>query len=88
MEVSQVYSFVNSATTEAIGSSAVLAEDLSNIVDVGTAIFNANAFDKYVKSLVNRIGRTIFVNRPYSGSAPSVLMDSWEIGRASCRERV
>lgn len=80
MEVSQVYSFVNSATSETIGDSVVLAEDLSNIVDVGAAIFNANAFDKYVKSLVNRIGRTIFVNRPYSGSAPSVLMDSWEYG--------
>ena len=80
MEVSQIYEFVNNATKEAIGDSAVLAENLSNIVDVGNAIFNANAFDKYVKSLVNRIGRTIFVNRPYSGSAPSVLMDAWEYG--------
>ena len=80
MEVSQIYDFVNNATQEAIGQSDLLAEDLSNIVDVGTAIFNASAFDKYVKSLVNRIGRTIFVNRPYRGSVPSVLMDSWEFG--------
>lgn len=80
MEVSQIYQFVNTATQEAIGQSDLLAEDLSNIVDVGTAIFNASAFDKYVKSLVNRIGRTIFVNRPYRGSVPSVLMDSWEFG--------
>nr|DAH26613.1 MAG TPA: major capsid protein [Caudoviricetes sp.] len=80
MEVSQIYQFVNNATQEAIGQSDLLAEDLSNIVDVGTAIFNASAFDKYVKSLVNRIGRTIFVNRPYRGSVPSVLMDSWEFG--------
>ena len=80
MEVSQVYQFVNSATAEAIGDSAVLQEDLSNIVDIGTAIFNASAFDKYVKSLVNHIGKVIFVNRPYRGSAPSVLMDAWEYG--------
>lgn len=80
MEVAQIYQFVNSATQEAIGQSDLVAEDLSNIVDVGTAIFNASAFDKYVKSLVNRIGRTIFVNRPYRGSVPSVLMDSWEFG--------
>lgn len=80
MEVTQIYDFVNNATQEAIGQSDLLAEDLSNIVDVGTAIFNASAFDKYVKSLVNRIGRTIFVNRPYRGSVPSVLMDSWEFG--------
>ena len=80
MEVSQVYQFVNAATSEAIGDTAVLTEDLSNVVDVGVAVFNANAFDKYVKSLVNHIGKVIFVNRPYRGSAPSVLMDSWEYG--------
>ena len=80
MEVSQVYQFVNTAALEAIGESAVLAEDLSNVVDMGAAIFNGEAFDKYVKSLVNHIGKVIFVNRPYRGSAPSVLMDAWEYG--------
>jgi hypothetical protein len=80
MEVTQVYQFVNAATNEAIGDTAVLNEDLSNVVDIGTAIFNANAFDKYVKALVNHIGKVIFVNRPYRGSAPSVLMDAWEYG--------
>lgn len=80
MEVAQVYQFVNAATEAAIGDTAVLNEDLSNVVDIGTAIFNANAFDKYVKSLVNHIGKVVFVNRPYRGSAPSVLMDAWEYG--------
>lgn len=80
MEVTQVYQFVNEATREALGTEGILAEDLSNVVDVGTAIFNAAAFDKYVKSLVNHIGKVIFVNRPYRGSAPSVLMDAWEYG--------
>ena len=50
------------------------------MVDVGEAVFNANAFDRYVKALVNHIGRVIFVNRPYRGGAPSVLMDGWEFG--------
>lgn len=80
MEIKQVYSFVNEATQEAIGTSEILQEDLSNIVDIGTAIFNANALDKYVNALVNRIGKTIFVNRVYKGSAPSVMMDGWEYG--------
>lgn len=80
MEVKQVYEFVNSAALESIGGSAVLNEDLSNVVDVGEAVFNGEAFDKYVKSLVNHIGKVIFVNRPYRGSAPSVLMDAWEYG--------
>ena len=80
MEVKQVYDIVNTTTQEVLGDSAVVAEDLSNIVDVGTAIFNGQAFDAYVRSLVNHIGKVIFVNRPYRGSAPSVLMDAWEYG--------
>lgn len=80
MQITQIYEFVNGATEEALGEANLVQEDLSNIVSVGTAIFNANAMDKYVKALVNRIGKTIFVNRVYEGSAPSVLMDGWEYG--------
>ena len=80
MEIKQVYGFVNTAVTEVIGDSAIVAEDLSNVVDIGNTIFNASAFDAYVKSLINHIGKVIFVNRPYRGSAPSVLMDAWEYG--------
>lgn len=80
MNVNQIYTIMNTVTSEILGDSVVVAEDLSNIVDVGTAIFNASAIDNYVKSLVNHIGRVIFVNRPYSGNVPSVLMDGWEYG--------
>lgn len=80
MEVTQVYELVNQATKEALGATAVLNEDLSNVVDIGEQIFNANAVDRYVKALVNHIGKVVFVNRVYRGSAPSVLMDGWEFG--------
>ena len=80
MKMTQIYDFVNEATKEALGAETVVAEDLSNIVALGDAIFNANAMDKYVKALVNRIGKVIFVNRVYGGSAPSVMMDGWEYG--------
>lgn len=80
MNIKQVYDFVNVATAEALGESVVVNEDLSNIVSIGEQVFNANAMDKYVKALVNRIGKVIFVNRVYQGSAPSVMMDGWEYG--------
>lgn len=80
MEVKQIYEIVNQTTQETLGESAVVNEDLSNIVDIGTAVFNAQAVDNYVKSLVDHIGRVIFVNRPYRGNVPSVLMDGWEYG--------
>lgn len=88
MTVNQIYTLVNTATAEAIGTSAVVNEDLSNVVDVGTAIFNASAVDAYVRSLVNHIGRVIFVNRPYAGNIPSVLMDGWEYGSVCEKIRV
>lgn len=80
MEVKQIYEFVNDTVKEVLGDEALVQEDLSNIVDIGNAVFDGNAFDKYVRSLVNHIGRVIFVNRKYNGSAPSVLMDGWEYG--------
>ena len=80
MEVIQVYNLANTATNEALGTENVLLENLSNLVDVGTQIFNAEAVDRYVRSLVNQIGKIIFVSRPYRGAIPSVLMDAWEFG--------
>lgn len=80
MEVKQIHTLMNTVTNEILGKQELVAEDLSNVVDIGNEIFNANAVDAYVKSLVNHIGRVIFVNRPYVGSVPSVLMDSWEFG--------
>lgn len=80
MTVAQIYDIINPITKEILGETAVVNEDLSNIVDIGKEIFDATEVDNYVKSLVNHIGRVIFVNRPYSGGAPSVLMDGWEYG--------
>lgn len=80
MEVKQIATIMNSITNEVLGTQNIVSEDLSNIVDVGTQIFNADAVDAYVKSLVNHIGKVIFVDRVYKGTAPSVLMDGWEYG--------
>lgn len=80
MEVKQIATILNSITEEILGEAAITTEDLTNIVDIGTAIFNASAVDNYVRSLVDHIGKMVFVDRVYNGSAPSVLMDGWEYG--------
>ncbi len=80
MEVKQIYQLVNTVSGEVLGKTDLLHEDLTGVVDLGTEIFNQNAVDNYVKSLVNHIGKVVFVNRPYSGKVPSVLMDAWEFG--------
>ena len=71
---------MNSVSKEVLGKTDLVHEDLTGIVDMGTEVFNQNAIDNYVKSLVNHIGKVVFVNRPYSGKVPSVLMDAWEFG--------
>lgn len=80
MEVKQIYTLINSISGEVLGRTDIVTEDLTGIVDLGTEVFNQNAVDNYVKSLVNHIGKVIFVNRPYAGKVPSVLMDAWEFG--------
>lgn len=80
MEVKQIYKVINSVSGEVLGKTDIVQEDLTGIVDLGQEVFNQNAMDKYVKSLVNHIGKVIFVNRPYAGKVPSVLMDAWEFG--------
>ena len=80
MEVKQIYKIINSVSGEVLGRTDIVTDDLTGIVDLGTEVFNQNAVDNYVKSLVNHIGKVIFVNRPYAGKVPSVLMDAWEFG--------
>ena len=80
MEVKQIFAIVNSVSSEVLGKTDIVKDDLTGIVDLGTEIFNQGAVDNYVKSLVNHIGKVVFVNRPYSGKVPSVLMDAWEFG--------
>lgn len=80
MTVNQIYTLMNTVTGEILGKSDIVAEDLSNVVDIGKELFSNTDVDNYVKSLVNHIGKVIFVNRPYAGNVPSMIMDSWEFG--------
>lgn len=80
MKVTQIKELVNSSLKEVNGTSEVLKEDLSNVVDIGKDLANNDDIDNFVKKLVDRIGKTVFNNRMYQGSAPSVLMDAWEFG--------
>ena len=80
MKVTQLKDIVNSVTSEVLGKTDVVNDDLTNLVDVGNEIFDTDNVDNYVKKLIDRIGQVIFVNRLYAGGVPSVLMDSWEYG--------
>lgn len=81
MKIEQVYEFVNEAQKEVLGESAiVLNKDLTNIVDVGASLENAQGVEPFYKALANRIGKMLFVARAYRGQLPSILKDAWEFG--------
>ena len=80
MDIKQIAELTNSVSQEVLGESALVKEDLSNIVDIGTAVFDNNSFDRFVKSLVDHVGRMVFVDRVYRGRVPSVIRDGWEYG--------
>lgn len=85
MKVEQIYSIINDITDEILGETAVVKEDLSNVVDIGKSIFDATSVDNYVNKLLDRIGRMVFVNQVYAKKMPNILMDSWEFGSIACK---
>ena len=81
MEVTQIADIVNKTTAEVTGTEAVSDVDLNKVVETGAEVLdNDKLIDNYVKTLIDHIGKVVFVNRPYTGSTPSVMMDSWEYG--------
>lgn len=80
MKVEQIYTLCNQISGEVLGKTNILEADLTNVVDFGNEVIGTGNMDNYVKSLIDHIGKVAFVDRPYSGSAPSVLMDGWEFG--------
>lgn len=80
MDINQVATIVNSLSQQYMGDTAVTTTDLSNVVDIGTAVFDLQSVDHYVHDLIDQIGKVIFVNRAYRGKTPSLVMDAWEYG--------
>lgn len=75
MTVKQVADIVNAVQKQIVGETAITTVDLKGLIDMGKQVLDASSYDNYIKTLVDHIGKVVFVNRAYQGSAPSVLMD-------------
>lgn len=81
MKVEQVAEFVNIAGKEVLGEENLVTEDLSNIADTGDKVLSSDEnVENFTKVVYDRIGRTVFVDRPMESTAPNILFDSWEYG--------
>ena len=80
MEMQQVYQLANDVTTELLGKSNLVQEDLLNVVDLGKELFDNTSYDKFTKSLVDHIGKVRFVDRTYEGTSNTLIRNDWEYG--------
>ena len=79
--VKQIHNIVNDAVADALGQNASLTNlDSSDIVSLGKAISQFNAYEGFFNSLTNRIVRTIYFIRTYEGSSRNILRDEHEYG--------
>lgn len=86
MKINQIATALNNTfNKQQLGLTAVVNEDLSNIVDIGKEIagtdtFGADNFDSFTRDLIDQVGKIMFVDRTYTSQAPNILKDGWEYG--------
>lgn len=79
--ITQIKNLVNDAVADALGENASLTKlDTTNIVSLGDAIAQFDAYEGFYGSLVNRIAKTVYMVRSYDPDSRSVLRDEHEYG--------
>ena len=79
--IEQISALVNDAVSDALGKSQNITElDTSNLVSLGKKIETFDAYEPFFKSLANRIARTVYFVRSYSGSDRHILRDEHDYG--------
>ena len=91
MKVNQISGILNDVFKEVLGDN-LIAEDLGNIVSTGTIITSStdfgDNFENYAGKIVDKVGRTIFVNRIYKTQDLGIWRDSFEYGSVLEKIRV
>lgn len=81
MNNAQIYAVVNAAASQAFGASAVAAIDTGSFVSLGGQVLSsATSIDSFYHSLVDRIYKTIVVNRPYEARKRNMRVNSTTFG--------
>ena len=81
MKVNQIYALLNSINKEMWGSQALSVKDLSGIISLGNALeIDEDSTDKFINSLVDRIGKTVIRTLDLEIDFPNLYMDSFEFG--------
>lgn len=92
MKVKQISTMLNQVFGEILGDTALVSEDMSNIVSVGQVITSSTQFgdnfENYAGKIVDKVGRTVFADRVYRAKDLGIWRDSWEYGSVLEKIRV
>lgn len=81
MTTDQIYSLVNSAAEQSIGSTGVAAIDTSSLVSLGNTILSSSTnTEAFLNTLAQRIGRTILRYRDYRNKLRDMVVNDFEYG--------
>ena len=80
MEIKQIAQLTNTISAELLGESAIVTEDLSNIVEVGRSWQNVADENKVLGVIADKVGKMVFEDKKYTGRVPSIMKDGWEYG--------
>lgn len=78
--INQIYSIVNDAVTDALGTQSLHSIDTTDFVSMGKALAEGNLYERWYGALVNRLTGTIFAVREYEPSSRSILRDEDAFG--------
>lgn len=80
MNTTQIYTLVNSITSQAMGA-ALASYDANGLISLGNAVLSSNTnTEAFLNTLVQRIGRTIFSYRAYKNKLGDMVRDNMEWG--------
>lgn len=92
MKVNQISGLLNSVFGEILGDTNLITEDLSNLVSSGQVITSSTTygdnFDNYASAIVDKVGKTIFVDRVYRAKDLGIWRDYFEYGSVLEKIRV
>ena len=79
--VAQIYSIVNDIARECWGENAITVKDTPSFISLGNETLSSQTnTDVFTRTLIDRIGKTVFSTRPYEVDAPDVVRKPFEYG--------
>ena len=81
MTTEQIYTVVNGAAAQALGTGAIAAVDTASFVSLGNSVLSSSVnTEAFLNTLAQRIGRTIISYREYKNKFRDMVLSDFEYG--------